>query len=56
MDPLEDENTDELLKGLSLTDELQHGMAVLWRRLKAIKSTLPHEDPAGNTCAGDLGD
>ena len=56
MDPSEDDDTDELLQGLSLTDELQHGMATLWRRLKAIKSTLPDEDLAGNARARDPGD
>ena len=40
MDPSEDNNTDELSQGLSLVDELQNGMAALWRRLKAIKATL----------------
>ena len=56
MDPSEDDDTDELLRGLSLVDELQSGMAELWHRLKAIKATLPDEDRAGNTAAHQPGD
>ncbi len=53
MNPSDDEDTAELSQGLSLIDELQNGMAALWRRLKTIKATLPDEDRAGNTGKGE---
>ena len=56
MDPAEEDDTGELSLGLGLIDELQNGMAALWRRLKAIKATLPGENTDGNTGADNLGD
>jgi len=56
MDPTEDDDTTELSEGLRLTDALQEGMAALWRRLKAIKLSLPSDGKAGNSGADESQD
>jgi hypothetical protein len=44
----EDDDTRELSHRLSVDDELQIGLAVLRRRLNAIKISLPRRDPGRN--------
>jgi hypothetical protein len=51
MNPSEDDDTRELSEGLRLIDELQSGMAAFWRRLKAIKLSLPQHNNALNSQA-----
>jgi hypothetical protein len=48
MPPASDDDIEELSESLIVTDELQHGMAVLRRRLKAIKLSLPKDETPGS--------